>query len=675
MEIGRILKLYYGVYDLKTGLYGKIEGPAAQKTLKVQWQDGKQASVQVGGSIRKVIEGSIEYMALAEPQTCLWLFRENPQEFFTILIGYREKTKGGPVSEEKILGKRVSSKGAAKKAVDQASYREMIIDKNGKQLFPDRAAFAEGWDRAVSEWASMEEPPIVVTKVSTSKLQIIDTVDVEIQSVGGAAPIDTISFDAIYAQDLEDMQTWMNEFVPSTVFENLVKNTVIPKKNFALITEDWSTLIEELSLISPNELQSLISKISESSSGRLQSIWATIAIAKGLQINKSFFDEDSCLQEFLINCRSIATIPDSTRADVWVSELCKKLHERKYAIQIDKDYALVSAFLALPSYSAKSQESLLGQLCDWLESVIAGKFKDEAALRLSLSRTLMHLTGGFTSSRVRLLKLCDSFEMDLRIFEYFKGIDVEIILANQSLADLVSSNNLIDVIVKPILTSYLNAPEIRLEALVVILSREELAERLSKWGLSEAFNSKFWAAWGSDNTSYLKDLIEPKETNARVEMLESALAECRIDLEESAVRNKSLRNESDELSREFASTRSQLEAAQKSSQALLESLVLQEVFSTARHFAKAARLIRLSLEALPASQIKASIDAMLTEVSITATFQVGQHLPFDSSKMDSVTTELEAGTMVEVIDPLFELILAQGSYILTPALVRPIMGT
>ena len=97
------------------------------------------------------------------------------------------------------------------------------------------------------------------------------------------------------------------------------------------------------------------------------------------------------------------------------------------------------------------------------------------------------------------------------------------------------------------------------------------------------------------------------------------------------------------------------------------------MYTTAKAFAGIARLVRLEGGIIPASQISATVDLKLRDVGIVPIQKPGDRVPFDSSLMQPLNGKPKPQEIVEIVDPVYELVFQGNQLLLTPALVRCIM--
>lgn len=672
------MKLHYGVFNLKTKKFGHIEGPANKRTLRVHWpaKDGDEQieDVSLGASLRKVLEGSIEYQALAEPQTCLWLFREHPDEFFSTLINFRDQKDGLVLKESKILGKAttVTPKGKTRSASVEDSFRDGVRDSSGALLFPDFELFKEGWKKAVEIWARDENPPVLIQLSGKKILSIKPGLEIEVDLNGSIAEGSASSIEEICDQDLASIQKWFESFTPTSSLEFLLKAAFTETPEFKNDSKFWESLVNEDVRLSQNILKKALSLAIGTASVDVAAAVKAFSLGKKFEIDSYYLDGDKNLEELAKCARIIAQVQNSPLAKIWLIEICRTLENSGYPFVLDHDFVLVQPRLQTKKSDSEKLE-ILTDLAGWLNLQNSEPIKKSSVMAATLQSLLAGLNGEFSAERISILNYCVTNKIDIGKEIYFIGLSIDQLLTDGNLFKVVMSDSIAKSVGMPVVARELDG-DIALEVLISMLNKgQPLLKKLKEWGLAGQFNSKLANAVSS--SPLFQEFVVPKELQTQLKSSKDSLATAKKELANLQKSSDSALQLAGRLERELEILKSQLKAAQTANDELLASRVISAMYTTSKAFATSARILRLDGALIPLDQINAVISEKLESVGITTRLKIGDVFSYDPQQMASLSGEIEVGTRVEVVDPIYELNFQGQKFTLTQALVRSIMGT
>jgi len=672
------LKLHYGVFNLKTKKFGHIEGPANKRTLRVHWPtkegDEQIEDVSLGASLRKVLEGSIEYQALAEPQTCLWLFREHPDEFFSTLINFRDQKDGLVLKESKILGKAttVTPKGKTRSASVEDSFRDGVRDSSGALLFPDFELFKEGWKKAVEIWARDENPPVLIQLSGKKILSIKPGLEIEVDLNGSIAEGSASSIDEIIDQDLASIQKWFESFTPTSSLESLLKAAFTEKLAFKNDSKFWESLVNEDVRLSQNILKKALSLAIGSASDYAAAAVKAYSLGKKFEIDSYYLDGDKNLEELAKCARVMAQVQNSPLAKVWLTEICRTLENSGYTFVLDHDFVLVEPRLQTKNSDSEKLE-ILADLAGWLNLQSSESIKKNSMMPVTIQNVLAGLNGEFSAERISILNYCVTNKIDIGKEIHFIGLSINQLLADDNLFKVVMSDSIAKSVGMPFVARELDG-DIALEVLISMLNKgQPLLKKLKEWGLSGQFNSKLANAVSLN--PLFQEFIVPKELQAQLKNLNDSEATAKKEAAKLQKSRDSALELVGRLETELDTLRAQLKASQTENDDLVASKVVSAMYTTSKAFATAARTVRLDGGVLPANQISSNVGFRLSQVGIEPKQVVGDRVPFDPKTMESVDGQPSELEIVEIVDPAYELKFQGNTYILTTSLVRCIMGT
>ena len=672
------MKIHYGVFNLKTKKFGHIEGPANKKTLRVHWptKDGDEQieDVSISASTRKVLEGSIEYKALTEPQTCLWLFREHPDEFFSTLINYRDQKIGLVLKESKILGKAttVTPKGKARSASVEDSFRDGVRDASGALLFPDFELFKEGWKKAVEIWAKDENPPVLIQLSGKKILSIKPGLEIEVELNGSIAEGSASSIEEIFDQDLASIQKWFESFTPTSSLEFLLKAAFTETPEFKNDSKFWESLVNEDVRLSQNILKKALGLAIGTASVDVAAAVKAFSLGKKFEIDSYYLDGDKNLEELAKCARVIAQVQNSPLAKIWLIEICRTLENSGYPFVLDHDFVLVEPRLQLKK-SASEKLEILSDLAGWLNLQKSESMKNNSLIAVTLQSLLSGLTGEFSAARISIINYCITNKIDVAKEIFFIGLSINQLLNLDDLFRVVMSDPIADAVGKPVVTRELDG-KIALEVLISVLNKgQPLLKKLREWGLVGQFNTKL--ADAVSVSPLFQEFIVPVDLQTQLKNSEDSLKVVKKELTNLQKSSASALELVGRLNRELDTLKAQLKASQTANDDLLASKVVSAMYTTSRAFASVLRTINRDVGLLPKGQIVSSIETRLLECGIKPRYSPGDVLAFGSGTMTSIDKDLDPGAQVEVLESAQELHFQDQILILTPALVRPIMGT
>jgi len=679
------MTLHFGVYNSITGKFGRIEGPANGKTVKVHWVDDKKTveTVSIGRHIRKVLEGSIEYKALVEPQTCAWLLREDPAEFFSILLNYRVYEDVAPLDEKKILGEKspaAGSKARNKKSLG-ISLREGIKDAKSKELFDDYDAFEAGWLKACEIWSRQEDPPVIVPRKGHKRSGIRPNLQPNIEMLSGSiAASNQITLLEVIESDLGQIRDMFNELKPESSFEKLLKSAFTENYSPKFDKDFWLELIREQSTInvtySSEWLKSCLSMASSVAGADSLSALLTFALARAFELDQSQLSSRQIITGIADQAKILSTIENDPLADVWLATICSKLDALGFSPEVETDSSLIFGFLAVSQPKSFNRDSLLADYANWLQTDSPWSQGSMASIKSQLKRILSSLEGEYTPVRITLLQVALSQGFNIDNSKFFRPLDVQIICGNAKLRQLLLDASLAEKITKPVFVSFFESsalPELDLLS-AILTAGNPLIAAIRDWGLSHEFNSKFWNVVGSSDEP-VYELLNPFK-------LEQDLRATSDSFKLEVHRNNDLTKKvldleakTKVLEAEISALSERLREAQMTNNDLLANRITSSLLTTSSAFASAARAVRLDGGVLPAAQINLTIEQRLNDAGIRPAQEKGEVLGFNPSTMKLVDGEAREGQQVEIVDPAYELAILGKNTLLTQALVRCIMET
>jgi len=672
------LKIHYGVFNLKTKNFGQIEGSADKRTLRVHWRtksgDVLIENVSISGTIRKVLEESIEYKALVEPQTCLWLFREHPDQFFATLVNYRDQGPGSALKESKILGKKTatSPRGKSRSSSVEDSFRDGLRDASGALLFPDFELFEQGWKKAIEIWAKEENPPVLVQSSGTKVISIKPCLGIEIEPDGSIPEGSAIAIEELFDQDLASVRKWFESFKPSSSLDSLLKAAFAEKSGFKNDSKFWDSLSKEEVRLPQDVIKKALSLAIRSAKKDITPVVTAYLLAKKFEVDPSYLEGDENLEGLATCARFLAEVEDSPLAKIWLTEICQALENFGFKFVLDRDIVLVESRLKLQKSDSQINEILL-DLADWLTNRDSQSEKKNKIVAASIQRLLSGLTGDFSAARVSILEYCIKNQIDISSGIHFNGISISELLSNDDLFRVVMSETIADKVGLPLVTRELDG-DIELAVLISMLNiGQPLLKMLKKWELTEKFNSRLSTALSRD--PLLEEFIVPKTLQTQLRASNESLKDTTKEL---AILQESAKSTLELVARleiEIATLKTQLTASQTANDELVASKVLSAIYTTSKALASVLRTINRDVEVLPKGQIVSSVESRLLECGIKPKFSPGEVLAFEPGAMSAIDKDIQPGTLVEVIESAQELSFQDRILVLTPALVRSIMRT
>jgi hypothetical protein len=679
------MTLHFGVYNSITGKFGRIEGPANGKTVKVHWEDEKKTveTVSIGRNIRKVLEGSIEHKALVEPQTCMWLLREQPAEFFSILINYRVYEAGSSLDERKLLGEPELSKPdrVRNRAKQGISLREGIKDARGNALFSDFESFNRAWSLACKDWALSQNPPVIVPEKRSKSAGIKPNLDIQIEpNLGSVAAGSEITLEEALELEEKELAEWFRNTEPNTVFEKLLKHAFNPAEKFSFDKEDWRTLIhehhelkEKFSIVG---MKKTISLALQQANREVAAVLISYCLAVSFELDSRVSLDLSTVSAIKNQAGQIALLSREGLSTLWVKNICEKLVADDITFSAKEDHSLVPSLITIPGLSSANRDELLSDYSDWLIEPQTWANLSHEMLSGELQQILASLDGPFTIVRLNLLETALRNNVRLDTLKYFQSLELAEAIRNPRLVRILFSPELSESLTRSVFTEYINSSgpfEFR-ELLGFLDAGDQVLNLLEKWNMSEMFRKRIQETFAEPNSKYhsflypLEMQLELTEAKDSASMHASQLAALEKRAKVQADQLNLLEDELNKLNRH-------LQAANDSNNELLFSRVSSAIYTTAKAFAGIARLVRLEGGILPASQISATVDLKLKDVGIVPIQKPGDRVPFDSSLMQPLQGKPKPQEIVEIVDPVYELVFQGNQLLLTPALVRCIMET
>lgn len=679
------MTLHFGVYNSISGKFGRIEGPANGKTLKVHWVDEKKTveTVSIGRNIRKVLEGSIEHKALVEPQTCMWLLREQPAEFFSILINYRLYEAGFSLDERKILGEPELSKPdrVRNRANQGISLREGIKDAKGNALFSDFESFKKAWSLACKDWSLHENPPVIVPEKRSKSAGIKPNLNIQIEpNLGAVAAGSQITLEEALELQEKELAEWFRNFKPTTIFERLLKHAFNPELKFSFDKEDWGALIhehhelkEKFSLV---WMKRTISLALQQANHEVSAVLIAYCLAVNCELDSSVSLDLSTVSAIKNQAGEIAQLSREGLSTLWAKNICAKLVADYVTFSAKEDHALVPSLITIPGLSSTIRDELLSDYSDWLNEPQTWANMSHEMLSSELQQILASLDGPFTIIRVNLLEVALRKNIRIDTPKYFQSLELAEAIRDPRLVRILFSPEISESLTRSAFSEHINSsgPLGFRELLGFLDAGDQVLNLLEKWNMSEMFRKRIQETFAEASSRY-HSFLYPLEMELELTEAKDLALNYASQLTALEKRAKAQSAQLNLLEGELDKLNGHLQAANDSNNELLFSRVSSAIYTTAKAFAGIARLVRLEGGILPASQISATVDLKLRDVGIVPIQKPGDRVPFDSSLMQPLNGKPKPQEIVEIVDPVYELVFQGNQLLLTPALVRCIMET
>ena len=661
--------IHYVVFDCEKRQVGTCIGPTDKATIEVRFGKSKPVILKLNSNHRKVLNGSIELLALTDSEACLKLFEEKPDEFFSKLINFHDYGN----QAEKALSKDQIVRDSKK----TVSIRSQLKSSKGNLLFEDWDKFSKGLARAEKIWAKSSSPEVEVISSGKSKKYFHPKLDIEISKTGSeSAKLAVPLFEQILEiEDKGELQSALQNFKPSNKLEGLLKRAhQNPDKKAIEPTEMLAIIRDCRKLVSDGSRRlvekSLVSIINSESSSDIKKIGFTAAVAISMALSKETLENQAIRDAIMESAREIVKLATNDSDEIWIRNLIRASLGAGYEFSLEKDFDLVPLILNLDDLSQGKKDQILGSLVPWFEN---HQPTSEAKL-LGIEKVLESLGGDFTSSRIALLKLARQRKVKLADWKFFKGLTFDVMLSEPELSFVLDQADISNVIAKDLFKSQISKGISYRELGLVLARAPESLTKLVKWDLFSGFQKQIGELYKRDKSEAYK-LIYPlglekdlKETSKKYLQLEK-----QIDQQEKEMSD--LRAEIGVKTAEITRLASLLQETMNQNDEVLDLKVEAQVYKKAREFAEFAQEIqmnpRLSLEQHLISDMKLH----LKQASIFPKFELGEVLDFDPITMKSLDREHSTGEKVSIKATAFVLVIGQKELLLKGALVQSYMRT
>ncbi len=664
------MKIHYLVFDTERGISGECVGSTAGANLQVQFPGEIQSEIKIGNRYKKVLQESIEYLALKDREACLKLFTESPDAFFSKLINYRYYIN--PLNRTLTREKIVEIK------KDSIGIRGQVRDSSGQLLFPELKFFSNGLDKAIENWQKKKSIEVQVEGDKKSNLIFRPLLDIEISEIGSIPLISKYTFETVSEADEETRREWFEDFKPSkgNHFQKLIKNIYQNKEidfskiNFNSIEDSAETLRNQLGV---KWLENTLNQATnETRNTSILAIAFAIKIRNGIRsgpgslINEVFFEDLVKLTR---------TVCKHSKRNIWGTQLALILISSGYQLDLPQDLPILQHLIIAKSRDGEPGENkFLRDYVGFLNLGFGDNFLSQ--IETTTVQVLSATSASFSNDHVMLLKAAkDLIKMSIRNSLFYTGLTINRILTDSSLRFLWIDAELVDMVVKPRFTALMNTDiEISNEEIAgILLDFGAIYKNLDRWDLLGKFNKVISKKYLEEPK--LRSIFVPSEIDIKVSSLEIESTQIQAELHESRKHTKSQAINIEKLEKEVEFLKNRLEATMASNNELLEAKTLNEVFSTARLFAEVCRVVRLSDETKGNKKLQEELNHKLSKANIFPLFETGQVVLFNQDRMDYLDKKPGKDQPVIVVDPVFELRLPNQTFLLTKALIRSNMET
>jgi hypothetical protein len=659
------------VIDTDTGKVGQIDGPTDKRLVTVVWPDGQYQEIQASKRYPRVIEYSLEYLALLEPEKCKKLFADDRIRFFTELLSLCVGKKS--YDGKSIYGSEDSAEG---------SLRGRLKDSKGELLFTDFAAFKKAWKSI--EVAIVSEPNSVSRIMHGNRWYYQIKFYEDVSPLGKASKGDQPTFtEALDEDDTGSVISALKSCKPVNKWQSFVKNLVSqndsPELTVALIEEIidgveqcatrddlYDTFRRSLSFLLQNAKKSDLPIC----------ICIAIGAGEGHLVESAspskYLDQ---LESFLFNSMSI---PSSIPSDVWCSRMLEHLLSRGHQFRPESDLDKLVDLIVEKPIRESDTLSLLETVHAWLKT----ESGNQAATQVQKRRAIQRILASFSSSIFDELRLgfleigAQSGNAELANSEYFKGLNFKSIFSISSpISAFMERPKIFERVAVPVILEALNRGLTRYEFSLILSASDTILELIRKNDLGVGVNAAYNAI-GSGSEYKELAFLKPMALLSEIRDLNQALNEKELENQALGTELNKLNQVKIALERDIARLSRQLVAAQGQSEAALVATLRSEIFEIAKAFSNVSRLVRRQSDVeLPQEQVVAEIGIEERNVGIFPKFHKGEVLSYNPEFMTIISGHAEPDDSVTVLDPAYTIQIRKEKFVLTKALVCSNMET
>lgn len=662
---------YLVVVDAETGKVGQIDGPTDKRSVNVIWPDGSCQEVQASSRYLKVVEDSLEYLALLEPQKCKQLFEDNRIAFFIELLSIASEKK--TYDAKSIYGTAVSADG---------SLRGRLRAVKGELIFKDFESFRKAWK---SVETSIVAEPHPVSRIMHSnrwhyQIKYFDAVSV----LGKASKGDQLSFsEALEQKDTKVIISSLKNCKTSNKWEEFVKNLLSQSDATELSSFLLEDIFEGIDQCRSREesfttfINSLNFLLQNTQRSKLE-ILICISIGSGeSQILEKKLPQKmlSRISDFLF---VVSRIPSSIQADVWVSKLLEYLRSCQFKFPFESDLDNLINVLSEKPVRDEDKFALLEEILVWMKKELMANESRAKHFAPRLQRILTSWSGNnFDSLRLDFMNLAlTAGHVDLANQALFKGLNIETIFKSTSpIRTFIEKEKVFRQVAVPVIREALSRGLSRYEFALILSASDRALELIKENDLGEGISSSYSSVYANDETGKL-DFLKPTKMLDEISALSMTLA--RKDHQIGQLRDVIEKLSANEAKLELANKklRNQLVAAQTENEAALIAKIRSEIFEIAKAFSNVSRLVRRQPQVnLPMDQMLAEIGIEERKVGIFSKYSVGETVIYDPQFMVIVSGNAAIGEDVTVLDPASTIQIEKEKFVLTKALVCSNMRT
>lgn len=478
----------------------------------------------------------------------------------------------------------------------------------------------------------------------------------------------------------KELAEWFKNFEPNTVFERLLKHAFNPGGSFSFDKEDWRALIHEnhelKEKFSLAWMKRTISLALQQANHEVAAVLISYCLAVTFELDSNVSLDSSTVSAIKNQAGEIALLSREGLSTLWVKNICEKLVADDISFSAKEDHSLVPSLITIPGLSSTNRDELLSDYSDWLIEPRTWENLSHEMLSSELQQILASLDGPFTVIRLNLLETALRNKVRLDTLKYFQSLELAEAIRNPRLVRILFSPEISESLTRNVFSEYINSsgPFSFRELLGFLDAGDQVLNSLEKWNLSETFRKRIQETFAEPNSRY-HSFLYPLDMELELTEAKDSASKYASQLAALEKRAKVQVEQLNLLEDELSKLHGHLQAANDSNNELLFSRVSSAMYTTAKAFAGIARLVRLEGGILPASQISATVDLKLRDVGIVPIQKPGDRVPFDPSLMQPLNGKPKPQEIVEIVDPVYELVFQGNQLLLTPALVRCIMET
>jgi regulator of replication initiation timing len=669
--IGAAVTRHLVVVDTETGKVGQIDGPTDKRSVNVIWPDGSSQEVQANSRYLKVVEDSLEYLALLEPQKCKQLFIDDHIAFFIELLSIASEKK--TYDAKSIYGTADSADG---------SLRARLRTIKGELLFKDFESFKKAWKSV--ETSIVAEPHPVSRIMHSNRWHYQMKYFDEVSVLGKASKGDRLSFsEALEQEDAKAIISSLKNCKTSNKWEEFVKNLLsqsdAPELTSFLIEDiiegiDQCRSREESFRTFTNSLNFLLQNTQRS---KLE-ILICISIASGEgQLPKKKLPQ-KMLSRILDILFVVSSIPSSIQADVWSSKLLEYLRSCQFKFPFESDLDNLVNVLSEKPIREEDKAALLEEILVWMKKELIANESRAKHFAPRLQRILTSWSGkDFDSLRLDFMDLAlRTGQVDIANKAIFKGLNFETIFKSTSpIRTFIEKAEVFRQVAVPVIQEALGRGLSRYEFALILSASDRALELIKENDLGEGISSSYNSVHANDDAEQL-GFLKPTKMLDEISALSKTLAKKDQQLTQLKDTLEMLSLEASKSELANKRLQEQLVAAQTEKETALIAKIRSEIFEIAKAFSNVSRLVRRQPEVnLPMDQVLAEIGIEERRVGIFSKYSVGETEAYDPQFMVIVSGNADIGEDVTVLDPAFTIQIEKEQFVLTKALVCSNMRT